>query len=638
MDFLDTRTRYGWRGFAQAALLTALLLVVCGASPVHADSRASVGDSRRTVAVALMHRHGARTGPQITKDGMQWGNAVLSPVGEEMALGLGVWLRRHYTIGPSRRGIFCANDSVVASQGTSQCIGSTYSSKQIISQSTYFERTIRTAMGMIRGMFADDERAYPFIQHSPGPTDMKLGYYYSWPSASLHRGEILGYNAAHDNQTLDIMSQAELDEVGSALASDRICRTQQTLCILLAQDVTACNYANDPQDAEESRLPEALLRHWPKFRSAQQLSNAFLYMYNSSQQPQLGRAKGSTGRPNSANLLQDHRLWERTGTFGRVFTREVATLFADRLASFKGEGGAEDHSPLLFHYSAHDVTIYGVQVAIGAITIDDMYAPTDNPFPPGTDEHDQFIKFRIPEFTSVIMFDLLEDGNVSVGFARPPQVYGADFSQFDLFSSAVVRMTCEAADGSHYRSNECPLEDFTRYTDRMKPLPSYATEALPEQSMQLYDGYDSASYCFVLDADLAAVGCERTSTAVPMDEVCLNYRRVCPALACEGPRYALDMRTMACIERQEPAEANPRYKLLYGGAGSSRTLWFYTGSIVGGLLLGIVLGVAGRIMCYERKLRFSCPGVEAPAPGAALLTAETSLNTHTSSAQNAGVC
>ena len=156
--------------------------------------------------------------------------------------------------------------------------------------------------------------------------------------------------------------------------------------------------------------------------------------------------------------------------------------------------------------------------------------------------------------------------------------------------------------------------------------------------MQLYDGYDSASYCFVLDADLAAVGCERTSTAVPMDEVCLNYRRVCPALACEGPRYALDMRTMACVERQEPAEANPRYKLLYGGAGSSRTLWFYTGSIVGGLLLGIVLGVAGRIMCYERKLRFSCPGVEAPAPGAALLTAETSLNTHTSSAQNAGVC
>lgn len=132
----------------------------------------------------------------VSDHGLNWNNCVLSEQGVVMALSLGRFVKERYA--------------------ASLNLPAEYSPIAVTSQSTDFERTIRTGVGMLRGMY-NGTNEIPFLTHLQPDTDDLLGYYYSWPSAVLGSQYIQGYNTLYNNATLEYFNQSNLDIVGSEL-------------------------------------------------------------------------------------------------------------------------------------------------------------------------------------------------------------------------------------------------------------------------------------------------------------------------------------------------------------------------------------------------------------------------------------
>ena len=370
---------------SSAVRLVALLSTICillASSMVYADA-----EPRRIVKMAFMHRHGARTGPIVLPNGqLDFNEAVLTDIGVRMASALGLFLRRHYSnvTAMNDRSAYYNNYTLFCNEfytGPLPCINGTYNPRVLVSESTAFERTLRTGVGVVRGMFmhynatlgdyAADDLVVPYLPAPPAPLDMKLGFYYSWPSAILHTpGPIAHYNADHNNDTLDLITQQQVDAMGAALfagtSASNQCATAQTLCVLAAQDIVSCAYSNGPN----STINATLVELWPKFTEAQEYSNAFLYMNwgNRSTVNNHDIEIGNTSLLNSTSV-EDRQTdyWSGAGPYGRVYAQATIARFRQALADMEANNTADPS--LVYHSSAHDVTIYGYLVAVGAIHI-----------------------------------------------------------------------------------------------------------------------------------------------------------------------------------------------------------------------------------------------------------------------------
>ena len=377
-------------------VLVLLIAIVATVVPIAISADGNV------IHVNLIHRHGARTKPFIQGAILNWADVVLSQQGAVMALALGKFINEQY--GP--------NSSV-------GLLPMHYDMDKIVSRTTDFERTIRTGVGMLRGIY-DGETEIPFLYHKPSDYDYMLGYFYSWPSAVLREEYINTFNAMNDQRTLQIVNQTTLNAIGDVIGTT-ICPTQQTLCALAGEDIATCDRSNGGLPP----LLNELIQDGQLFR-VQSESFAFQYLYNSSD-----------------------RYWRNTGPYGRLLALEWITNAKMALNGSNTEA-------VMHHYSAHDITIYGFFVALGVVNA----STTD-------------LRILIPSFTSVVIGELFPDGSIKLKYGRQDQDYGSGYG-YQLYDDH-LRMGCINSNNVTYYSQQCPLEELERFVDTMAPEAPDAT-------------------------------------------------------------------------------------------------------------------------------------------------------------------
>lgn len=427
----------------------------------------SFASSRELLQVTLLHRHGARTEPIVTADEqLYWGDCVLSETGVHMALSLGRFTReRYFNLLPGE-----------------------YDERVIVSVTTDFERTVRTGVGFLRGMY-NGTTEIPFLTHKPANIDFLMGYYYSWPSANLGLDVIEDYSADNNEKTLSFFPQADLDIVGRDLLCPILCSHNQTVCSLFGEDVSTCRLSNGGLTADLAAL-------LPNMFQAQMMSNAFLYLYN----------KSST-------------YWSNTGPYGRLLAVEVFDQFNETIAAYHQHD--ELPSVKFYHYSAHDVTIYSFFTAVGVITLNT------------TQEN-----ILVPTFASAVYLELYSDGNVSIQFYESDQRFNSLYN-YSLVDN--VFLGCKQSpplsfsdEEGIYFARECPLDHYKNFVDTMAPQSLNATNGAP--------------WCFQ-DPEFMRLAKCFPNASNPPSEPCLAYRRICEQYSCDtASGFVLDRVSFTCVK------------------------------------------------------------------------------------------
>lgn len=488
---------------------------------------AACTDARQLLQLALLHRHGARTEPFVSDHGLNWDSCVLSESGVEMALSLGRFTKNKYESFLPRN----------------------YSYRIIDSISTDFERTIRTGVGFLRGMYNSTD-AIPFLEHKPQNKDFLLGYYYSWPSAVLGTEYIQSYNMRNNADTLSYFPQEKLDVIGNTLGCPILCKENQTLCALLGEDVSTCRLSN-------GGLTPNLTSLFPQMFEAQEKSNAFLYLYNESDP-----------------------YWRATGPYGRLLAVDIIDTFEQTAEVFGVNGSLPE--ALLRHFSAHDVTIYSFFSAIGAVR-------------PGVVQED----ILVPNFASAVFLEVYSDANVSVAFYECNQSYGSGFPYSRVGNVTIgCKPTPPASQEDYvdvYYDVECPLQHFRNFVDLKKPLfPSNGS------------GFPDKPWCYADPQDERINACWRNSTDAPNAE-CAQYRLVCPEFACdETLNLILDRTTYRCVSIASSTATDAAW-----GSSLHRNAGWYVGIVFSSVLIGIVLGAALKFIAFERQSKSEAPLMDA---------------------------
>ena len=476
-------------------------------------SWAGTVNAQKLVQISVLHRHGARTEPFVSDHGLNWNFCVLSDEGVVMALNLGSFIKKQY----------------------SDFLLPYYDPISITSQSTDFERTIRTGVGLLRGMY-NGSLDIPYLSHIPQDTDDLLGYYYSWPSAVLGTHYIASYNERHNAATLSYFPQEKLNIIGDELGCPHLCLQNQTLCALLGEDVTTCRLSNGGLSSNLSNLLSLEFQ-------AQEDSNSFLYMYNESDE-----------------------YWRNTGPYGRLLAVRISNRFNDTLQRL----GTASPSPIrMWHYSAHDITIYGYFVAIGAIN------STTDP---------KEVDLLVPTFASVVILELYDDGNVRLRFAECNQTYGSGY-EYKFIDRIVMgckstRATSDFDTTGIYYAATCPLEHYRNFVDTKRP---YFEDI----------GGPDKPWCYADPADAVANGCEPDNPTPPTSPHCKSYRRLCAEFACDAKNgYVLNMSNLACVKlRLGPRDVDDHPDMTPG---------WYAGVIAASLVTGAILGTLVKFFSFER--------------------------------------
>lgn len=472
---------------------------------------------RQLLQVALLHRHGARTEPFVSDHGLNWDSCVLSEAGVEMALSLGRFTRSQYN----------------------SFLPLSYDSQVIVSRSTEFERTIRTGVGVLRGMY-NGSNDIPFLTHVPPDVDFLLGFYYSWPSAVLGTPYIEGYNQANNNVTLAYFPQTNLSVIGEQLNCPHLCDNNQTLCALLGEDVSTCRLSN-------GGLSSNLSQFFPEMFRAQELSNAFLYLYN-----------------------ETDEYWRHTGPYGRPLALRISTDFNSTITSFALNGTLPQTR--FFQYSAHDVTIYAFFVTIGAITASE------------TSE-----RILVPSFASAVFMELYSDGNITVAFYEANQSFGSGFGYSKVPG---VRMGCKVTEPRYlgdesdaYFATECPLSHFVNFVNTKAPT-------FPNSELAAEEGADP--WCYADPQDIITTNCHPSSTDVPTHAACIQYRMICPQFSCDATLgLVLDRTNFACVHLIDTSGS--------WASKMRRDVGWYFGLVIASILIGFVVGLVIRAAFFERE-------------------------------------
>lgn len=400
------------------------------------------------------------------------------------------------------------------------------------SRSTDFERTIVTAVGVLRGLFPNVTRDIPYITHEMSDVDLDLGYYYSWPSADLRKDWFDGWDDRYDAITRTMVSQENLTTIGRVLGVEQICQNHPTLCALLGEDIATCRRSNGGEDAE------LLVSMLPQLFRVQEASNNFLYMYDPSE-----------------------RFWKNTGPYGIRIAAKIVKQFQEALqwnAKTPQERATLDTPPVVYHYSAHDVTVYGLFSALGVINSST------------TGE-----TMLIPTFTATVLFELYDDATVEIVYARCNQDLNSGYAFYEV-PKALVKLACVRADHSIYYSHTCPIDDLARYVNMINGVspqqdpPCYADPSDVSRTMCSPELDTNVSTIAAIEKDSAYAKTPAGQAEISALKNCLQYRRHCMAEACnaqlvvsEPPTnqtapsagYIYNMSVESCVPRTTSTEA-----------------------------------------------------------------------------------
>jgi hypothetical protein len=516
---------------------------------------------RRLVQLAFMHRHGARTAPVVSHGVLDWSRCHLSGEGANMARSLGRFLRGRYG----------ANNSTDTA-ARYNFIPRYHNASEYYVRSTDYERTIRTGVGVVRGLFPEAEggsatnraaflRTVPYVAHEAQNADIQMGYYYSWPSAVLRVPTFDQYNPSHDVETRAILSPANLTTLGEVLRIPKMCATAPTTCALFAEDVGTCWRSNvGIAPRFRALLPQLfLVQH-----------QSFNYLYGYTRRSRFNRNSGAYGVPIATLMLRQF---------------QDALAFHARPAAHAGAGAPFKVN----HYSAHDITDYGLLVALGVNR-------------PGVTNTYQLV----PRFTTLIMLELYSDATVTLVYAHCGQEMK---SAYNFTVDAAPTLTCIDVAGKTYFAATCLVDDLKRFVAGPgHGVPGNATKTVDPCYADPVDV--ALSQCDPHDAGgasqqrLDAVGPGDHELRVQLSS-CVSYRQLCPRQACDPrlvstsltprsaaalaalPLVVLDRINWKCVPLPTPA-AVPTFPSKAPYLRFGLLVW---AGIVLGLLLGAVAGI-----------------------------------------------
>ena len=445
-------------------------------------------DSSPVVQVSLLHRDGARQEAMLVDGELSWSECALTTSGMIMSQNLGRFLRQRY-------------DSFLPT---------VYDSDEIIMQSSESGRCLQTAVGVWSTLFeSTPNSSAPFIFHTPKEVDYVLDFYGALPSSAIRSPYF--QNFFHQFNALAAES-VNLTTLQSLFGSD-ICNPSNAMyCATYAQDVWQCRNSNqafvDPRlDNMSSRLLQMQTKH-----------NEYDF-FNSTATPSGYRSVGSLGFPLAHRFLSEARR-------------------------------ALDNSStaLLHQYSAHDNTVVGLALALGAISVGD-----------GQVDH------WVPRFTHTIGMDTFANGTVSFWWAAPQEKYSSGF-EFPEEATPLIVQCLGTASPTPYYSSSCSLDDVHRFLEQ-SAAPSTSS---PECYLDAVDGM-------------------KCSNEAPGDTSCASYRLACPAAACAfNPDSVLDRTSARCLSFGD--SPSPETNLKIAGPAA-------VGAFISGIFIGFAINRL-LVICY----------------------------------------
>ena len=516
------------------AVLVIAAIVATTAAPIP-----PAANGLRPDKVVLLHRHGARTALGLTPDGgMSCADPLcrLTNAGKDMLFELGREIQAAYggTVIPS---------AIVSTPPPPGAIlvPSPYNTSVIPSISTSVDRVVVSAEAFILGMYegfaqppavatAKLASVLPYVDYVAQSDDIQLSPWTAWPAWRLHHpcdvadatnvSELRAMFVVKNNGTSS--STDFIAEFGREFGITDVCSNSPWTCVSYVRDMVVCNVSaglpvNPVAQAAAPILESAAAWYMSLILGYDPVRNDY------------EQQVGSRGYPWANGVLS-------------------------KLAFPSNEAPAS--LARLYHYAAHDWTIFAVLTALG------VWTPRDS----------LNASFAI-RFAEAVVLELYAGGTVgdvssnTVSTSRmrntgglltagtddalsqaegtyvrclrgiPNQTYESGYS-YQWFE---CNMTCQqqpALGGRQYRSSNCSLADLWRFVN--------ATAA--NSSM--------GGPCYATADDLSASNCDSVD-APPVASPCAFYRSKCPAFACPNPENQLadPASQFACVDLIVPAPA-----------------------------------------------------------------------------------
>jgi hypothetical protein len=238
-----------------------------------------------------------------------------------------------------------------------------------------------------------------------------------------------------------------------------------------------------------------------------------------------------------AAVGNDPSYWANVGYYAQPLTATMMANFDAAMAwvnvSSSTAGNGDAAPPVVRQFSAHDVTVYGLLVALGAInhTTTDLY-------------------LLAPTFTAALMLELYDDGSVAVRYAQCDQRYGTDHA-FALYPNVTMRCARVATEEIFY-ADRCSLEELKLGIDlgARQFAGAYAANTR-ENLLAAGPAADAAvvseipgSWCAADPRDVNSTNCSvdhpsndaayAAQSPALMNSMCVSYRVSCAELACNA--------------------------------------------------------------------------------------------------------
>lgn len=406
--------------------------------------------------VVVVHRHGARTPvPSVNQSSLCPGGAngcgLLTTAGKQMLTNLGRYLRARYnaTIQPYDY----------------------YNSDMVHSQSTDVDRTIQSADCLLRGLYehldGTVQRVYPVVHTREIDRETELLPWDGWPALVMWSAATsVPFFTMTSKVTLDIISAEDLKLIGDEIGLSEECDPASPAyfpfqCAIDAEDFYSCAMTT----GKTAALPIT-----GKFYGllVQCLESYNLYAMGKFDQLTNGgnftRAVGTFGFPLAVDIIQRMKQSLPSGN-------PVPTM-----------------SPVLSHYSGHDITLIPLYNTLGNTTL------------------------LNPLFGAAMIFEVwAKDGAtssnsffVTAKIGQPGQTPDTNFS----YTFSNFTMSCMTNKRVVYQSSSgCPLGDFENYVLNRGPQSAMGT-------------------CYTSEATRAILNCT-FSDPPTAPSYCNYYRSMC---------------------------------------------------------------------------------------------------------------
>eukprot|EP00758_Cryptobia_borreli_P009487 Tbor_TRINITY_DN5485_c0_g2::TRINITY_DN5485_c0_g2_i1::g.25258::m.25258 len=143
------------------------------------------------------------------------------------------------------------------------------------------------------------------------------------------------------------------------------------------------------------------------------------------------------------------------GPAGYTVARDILLKAEEAFRAY--QSGDSSPPPRINHLSAHDDTITGLVVALGAVSSNDTSSA-------------KAIELWVPAFAQINAMEVHPNGNMSFWWAYPNQTYGSGYEYPDIDKVWPLEITCKnAVTGVLYRAAECPIADVSKFIEDAKP-------------------------------------------------------------------------------------------------------------------------------------------------------------------------